>query len=185
MIPKECIRIVTALVALVMVVGAMAQLPPLYIVNGKRVRTIDTIPPEMIERVEMLPADEENIARYGEEASNGVILVTLTYDRAAHFLSDSLSFDRYIARHTEWNRNEDAARVVLRYTVAPDGRTEVKEVLESTDKRFRRRVLKAVEEAPLWQPATRQGTPVAFEGVLRVELPEGKRVPRQAELIIR
>ncbi|MDE6865117.1 MAG: TonB-dependent receptor plug domain-containing protein, partial [Alistipes sp.] len=64
-------------------VDARAQ-QPLYIVNG--VPTTDNIaqiPPEDIERIETLPADEESIARYGEQASNGVVLVTLRYDEPA------------------------------------------------------------------------------------------------------
>ncbi len=54
-----------------------------------------------------------------------------------------------------------------------------------TDKRLRRRVLKALGEAPLWQPARKNGVPVESEGVLRIQLPEGKRIPRQAELVFR
>ena len=46
-------------------------------------------------------------------------------------------------------------------------------------------VLKALEEAPLWEPATKNGTPVASEGVLRIQLPEGKPLPRLPELIWR
>jgi hypothetical protein len=46
-------------------------------------------------------------------------------------------------------------------------------------------VLKAVEEAPLWEPATKNGAPVASEGVLRIQLPEGKPLPRLPELIWR
>ena len=53
---------------------------PLYIVNGRETEEIASIPPEDIERVETLPADEETIARYGLRASNGVLLVTLRYD---------------------------------------------------------------------------------------------------------
>ena len=49
----------------------------------------------------------------------------------------------------------------------------------------RRRVLKALEEAPLWEPATKNGTPVASEGVLRIQLPEDKPLPRLPELIWR
>ena len=44
---------------------------PLYIVNGKETTEIRSIPPEDIENVEMLPADEETIARYGQRAARG------------------------------------------------------------------------------------------------------------------
>ncbi|MEF2791779.1 MAG: TonB-dependent receptor, partial [Alistipes dispar] len=75
--------------------------------------------------------------------------------------------------------------VVLRYKITPEGRTVVDQELEVTDKRLRRRVLKALGEAPLWQPARKNGVPVESEGVLRIQLPEGKRIPRQAELVFR
>ena len=95
---------------------------PLYIVNGRETEEIASIPPEDIERVETLPADEETIARYGLRASNGVLLVTLRYDSPAVFPSDS-TFGRYIARRVEWPDDEPAARVVLRYKITPEGRT--------------------------------------------------------------
>ena len=53
--------------------SAAAQ-DPIYVVNGQVVSDIRNIPPGDIESTEMLPADEQTIARYGTEASNGVIL---------------------------------------------------------------------------------------------------------------
>lgn len=123
---------------------------PLYIVNGKETSEIRSIPPEDIENVEMLPADEETIAR-----------------------------------QVRWDESEPTARVVLRYKITPDGETVVQQELESTDSRLKRRVLKAVAEAPRWHPAQKNGAPVESEGVLSIQLPEGRRMPRQAELVIR
>ena len=157
---------------------------PLYLVNGREVEEIGSIPPDDVESIEMLRADEETIARYGEKAFNGVMVVTLRYDSPARFTAAE-SFDAYIASQVKWSDDETAARVVLRYTVNTDGRAEVSAELESTDSRLRRRVLKAVEEAPLWAPATKHGAPVASEGVLRIQLPEGKPLPRLPELIWR
>jgi len=158
---------------------------PLYIVNGKIVGEIASIPPSDIESVEELPADEQTIARYGEEASNGVIVVTLRYDEPARFEAgeDGESFGSYIAGRVRWDDDEPAARVVLRYTVTAEGTVEATETLESTDSRLRRRVLKAVTEAPKWRPAIKGGKPVASEGVLRIQLPKGKRMPRPVELV--
>ena len=48
--------------------------------------------------MEQLPADEQTIERYGSDASNGVILITLKYDSKAVFTADSHSFDRNVAR---------------------------------------------------------------------------------------
>lgn len=158
---------------------------PLYIVNGTPTDEIASIPPEDIEQVEMLPADEQSVALYGPRASHGVMLITLRYDAPARFEADSLSFGHYIARQVRWDDDEPAARVVLRYKITPEGETVVDSELESTDNRLKRRVLKAVAEAPRWRPAHKNGVPVESEGVLRIQLPEGKRMPRPAELVIR
>lgn len=164
--------------------GSTRMQRPLCIVNGTPTsEDVALIPPEDIERVETLPADEETIARYGAEASNGVILVTLRYDEPARFDAGGLTFGEYIARQVKWKADDPAARVVLRYTVTPEGRAVVAAELESTDNRLKRRVLKAVEEAPNWVPAMKNGGPVASEGVLRIQLPEGKPMPRRMELV--
>lgn len=166
------------------VLSATAQ-QPLYIVNGKPTDQIASIPPEDIERVEELPADEESIARYGEKAAHGVLLVTLRYDEPARFEADSVSFGNYIARQVRWTETDPAARVVLRYKITPAGDTVIDSELESTDNRLKRRVLKAVAEAPRWRPAHKNGTPIESEGVLHIQLPAGKHMPRQVELVIR
>lgn len=163
--------------------GAAAQ-EPLYIVNGTVREEISSIPPDLIERAERLPADEETIARYGPAATHGVLLVTLRHDRAARFTGDA-PFDDYIAARVVWSEREPAARVVLRYTVTPAGRAVVTRELEVTDRRLLRRVMRAVEEAPAWEPATKRGEAVASEGVLTVQLPAGKELPREAEVVIR
>lgn len=164
---------------------SVAAQQPLYFVNGTPADDIASIPPDDIELVEELPADEETIARFGPRASNGVILITLRYDEPARFEADSLSFGNYIARRVRWEAHEPVARVVLRYRITAEGQTVVEDELESTDNRLKRRVLKAVEEAPRWRPARKNGRAVESEGVLRIQLPEGKRMPRQIELVIR
>ena len=133
----------------------------------------------------MLSADEQTIARYGTEASNGVILITLRYDTPARFPEADGSFNDYISKQTDWDDSLPAARVVLRYKITTDGRTVPTDELEATDRRLRRRVIDAVEKAPRWQPAMRDGKPVESEGVLRVQLPEGKSIPRPLEFIMR
>ena len=164
-------RYLLSLLALHLLPAAAQELPdrePLYIVNGEERTEIQSIPPDDIERVEMLPADEETVARYGQRASNGVMLVSLRYDTPARFAE-----------------TDPTARVVLRYTITETGRAEVDQELESTDNRLKRRVLKALAEAPAWTPATKNGSPIASQGILRIQLPKGRRMPRQVELIIR
>ena len=170
-----------------MALSAHAAAPkpaPLYIVNGKVADEIGSIPPEEIEQVEMLPADEETIARYGERAMHGVMLVTLRYDEPARFPADT-TFGSYIARQVRWDNDEPVARVVLRYTITPEGAIRIDDTLESTDSRLKRRVVKAVEESPRWQPARKNGKTVASEGVLSIQLPEGRPMPRRVELVYR
>lgn len=148
---------------------------PLCIVNGEMREgdALRRIPPREILDVERLPADERTIARYGEAAAHGVLLITLRYDTPALF-PDSLPFGRYIASRVEWSRKEPAARVAFRYRVDTTGRVVLGECLEATDKRLKRRIVQAVGEAPRWQPATKEGRPVETEHVLSLQLPEGK-----------
>lgn len=180
-------RFVIVLYALLLAATLRAATPkplPLYIVNGKERTEIRSIPPDDIEHVEMLPADEETIARYGPRAAHGVMLITLRYDEPASFPADS-TFGNYIARQVRWDAADPVARVVLRYRITPEGELIVDQELESTDKRLKRRVLKAVAESPRWRPAQKNGAPVESEGVLHIQLPEGKRMPRPIELVIR
>ena len=169
---------------MILAAEAIQAQQPLYIVNGKPTATISHIAPENIEKIDELPADEETIARYGAAASHGVLLVTLRYDEPARFERDS-TFGSYIARQVKWDADEPAARVVVRYKITPEGRAVVSKELESTDNRLKRRVLKAIAEAPTWQPARKNGVPVESEGVLRIQLPVGKHMPRPVELVFR
>lgn len=121
--------------------SAAAQ-DPIYVVNGQVVSDIRNIPPGDIESTEMLPADEQTIARYGTEASNGVILITLRYDTPARFPEADGSFNDYISKQTDWDDSLPAARVVLRYKITTDGRTVPTDELEATDRRLRRRVMR-------------------------------------------
>lgn len=180
---KHCLLLLAALLGL----QPLAAQQPLYLVNGKEcsAEAASALSPADIEHMEVLPADEESIARYGERASDGVILITLRFDTPARFDVDSLSFDAYIARQVKWGSDDPAARVVLRYTVTPEGSAQVTQELESTDSRLKRRVLKAVAEAPRWTPAMKNGRPVASEGVLTIRLPEGKPLRREPYIRLR
>ena len=178
---------------LFLLVAAAVALPlsaqerrPVYIVNGERYEgdAFREIPPAEIERMEQLPADEQTIERYGSDASNGVILIMLKYDSKAVFTADSLSFDRYVARRIKWDATDPVARVVYRFKVQCDGSVVLTDLLESTDGRLRRKVVKAVEEAPRWSPATKDGLPVETEHVLRVQLPEGRAMPPERAVIL-
>lgn len=174
------------IIAFVCFAAVVAAQEPLYIVNGEVRSEVRSIPPADIEHIEVFPAEEATIARFGPEAGNGAIVLTLRYDRPARFLGpDSLSFAEYVAREVDWKENDPTARVVLRYSVDEQGAAAISEELEATDKRLLRRVRKAFETAPAWAPATKEGAPVRSEGVLRLQLPAGRPMPRERYVVIR
>lgn len=156
---------------------------PLYIVNGQVREQIEQIPPSDIEQVEVLPADEESIATYGPTAANGVMLITLRYDEPARFLADSLPYSDYIAQRVKWGENDPVARVVLIYRITPSGKAVYDREVECTDSRLKRRILKAMEQAPPWEPARKNGQPIESEGTLHIQLPKGKRMPVERVLV--
>lgn len=163
---------------------AAAQKPaPLYIVNGVETESVAHIPTADIESITPLEADEETIAKYGERANNGVIIVTLRYDRPARFTGGD-SFNEYIADRVKWSEHDPVARVVMRYTVEADGTLTLGEVLECTDARLRKKVVAAVKNAPAWEAATKNGKGVESEYVLSVQLPKGKRMPAEPYIVI-
>lgn len=162
---------------------------PIYIVNGQRmseeqVRKID--PSDIVDN-KLLPADEESVALYGQDASNGVVVITLRYDTEAEFIVDGQkqSYSNYIAGQVKWEEPNPAARVIISFTVNPDGSISERSVLEATDRRLLKRIRKAMAEAPRWRPALKDGQGVTTQHVLRITLPKGRTPYRERVIIIR
>ena len=162
---------------------------PIYIVNGQRmseeqVRKID--PSDIVDN-KLLPADEESVALYGQDASNGVVVITLRYDTEAEFIVDGKkqSYSNYIAEQVKWEEPNPAARVIISFTVNPDGSISERSVLEATDRRLLKRIRKAMAEAPRWRPALKDGQGVTTQHVLRITLPKGRTPYRERVIIIR
>ena len=162
---------------------AQAQ-TPLYIVNGVEMESVRGIPEENIEHIDHLPANEESVAKYGEKANNGVIIVTLRYDKEAEFSGGKPLAD-YVGERVKWNESWGVARFVARYTILADGSFRLGEVLQSTDHQLRKRVLKVLQELPKWQAATKQGKAVESEYILSIQLPKGKEMPKEPYIVIR
>lgn len=162
---------------------------PLYIVNGKRMDYTEArdISPRNILSEKLLPADEQTIAKYGNEASNGVVLITLRYDTPARFEIDGKEqrYSNYIAKRIKWGESDPIARVIIAFRVNADGTVSEREVLEASDKRLLRRIQKMMAEAPKWIPAQRDGKGVTTDHVLRITLPQGRQLPPEPVLIIR
>ena len=184
------VRLIIAILVLVLTTVPLCSSAqsPLIIVNGQITDLTDlkAINPEDIERIDTEPVNEESIERYGTRANNGIVHVTLKYDRPARFKGEG-TFDEAVESRVKWKSDEAAARVAVRYTIAEDGRIITGEILEATDGRLKRRVLAAMEEfakTPMWEPATKQGVPVTTERVLQIQLPHGKPLPREPYIII-
>ena len=166
-------------------VSATAQTQtPLYIVNGVEMESVKHIEESNIEHIDHLAADEATVAKYGERANNGVIVVTLRYDKEAEF-SGGIPLADYVEERVKWPENYGVARFVARYTIGADGSFQLGSTLESTDNQFRKRVLKVLQSIPKWKPATKQGKAVDSEYVLAVQLPKGKAMPKEPYIVIR
>lgn len=183
------LRLLIALLLLPLFAYAQRSEGALIFVNGEQMTSEEfaMIDPEDVLNFEVLPADEQTIERYGHEASNGVILVELRYDEEARFVVDDVeqSFSDYIASQVKWGEAEPVAQVVISYTVDAEGKVCDFDTLNSSDRRLERRVVKAMEAAPRWIPAIKEGKGVARRKVLRVTLPKGAQMPREQVILIR
>ena len=166
-------------------VSASAQTQnPLYIVNGMEMESVKHIPEKNIEHIDHLEANEATVAKYGERANNGVIIISLRYDKEAEFTGGKPLVD-YVSERVKWPDNYGVARFVARYTIGADGSFQLGTILESTDHQLRKRVIRALQEMPKWHPATKQGKAVESVYVLAVQLPRGKAMPREPYIVIR
>jgi hypothetical protein len=179
-------RRVVALIILSVCFNMASAQQPMYVVGGRIVDSIEDIPHENIERIDVLPADDETIAQWGLGASEGVIIVTLRYDTPASFAAEGYNnFTDYLAHTVKWSDNNPAERVSLRLHIEASGRATISEVLQATSRNYLKRVERAIEEAPLWSPAMRDGVAVESIQLVNLQLPEGKSIPLEPAVIIR
>jgi hypothetical protein len=158
---------------------------PLYVVNGTPVKNIDNIEQANIANIDVLPATEETIEKWGIEASEGVILVTLNYDTAAEFRAEGYdNFTTYLQHHVKWDKSMPAERVSLRIKVDSEGRASIVKVLESTSRQFQKRVERTIASAPCWRAATKDGVSVESIHLVNLLLPEGKTLPVEPGVIL-
>ena len=178
-------RIAVTLLTLLLGSTLWAQ-QPLYVVNGRAVESIEGIPQEDIESIDVLPADEDTIAVWGLAASEGVIMVRLKFDTPATFSHEGYTnYTSYLANHTKWSNNTPAERVSLRIAVDAQGVVTIDEVLDSTSRQFLKCVTRAISKAPRWSPAQRNGEPVPSIHLVNLKLPANKELPIEYGVILR
>lgn len=193
----EFFRQVKRLLLILILVGlvAMAQAQvfvhrlPLYIVNGERMSEaqVKAIDPDDIVSNVLLPADEATVEKYGQEASNGVVVISLRYDTPARFEygGEVVRFADYIAGRVKWSYPANpVARVVLRLTISAEGEVSESELIDATDKRLLKRVRGVLAQAPRWVPAMKDGKGIEDDYILRLTLPRGMTVRQQRSVPI-
>lgn len=162
---------------------------PLYIVNGERMSEaqVKAIDPDDIVSNVLLPADEATVEKYGQEASNGVVVISLRYDTPARFEygGEGVRFADYIAGRVKWSYPANpVARVVLRLTISAEGEVSESELIDATDKRLLKRVRSVLAQAPRWVPAMKDGKGIEDDYILRLTLPRGMTVRQQRSVPI-
>ena len=162
---------------------------PLYIVNGERMSEaqVKAIDPDDIVSNVLLPADEATVEKYGQEASNGVVVISLRYDTPARFEygGEVVRFADYIAGRVKWSYPANpVARVVLRLTISAEGEVSESELIDATDKRLLKRVRGVLAQAPRWVPAMKDGKGIEDDYILRLTLPRGMTVRQQRSVPI-
>lgn len=177
----------TALVILLLIAGtiSLSARGPLYVVNGRTMESIEHIAQEDIEHIDVLPANEETIEKWGMEACEGVIIVTLRYDTPAQFSHDKFdNFTSYLAHSVRWSDKMGTERVSLRITVDSTGRATISKVLQATSRQFLKRVERAISESPAWIPAMRNGEAVESTHLVNLLLPVGGELPIERGVIL-
>jgi hypothetical protein len=148
---------------------------------------VKEIDPSDIVSNELLAVDEAVIEKYGHDAANGVVVITLRYDTPARFEVDGeeAKYSSYIAERVKWNEIDGVARVIMSFTVSGDGTVTEKEVLEATDRRLLSRIRKEMKLAPKWISAKKDGKGITTDHILRITLPIGRTMPRERAILIR
>ena len=190
---RQVKRLLLILILVGLVALAQAQVfvhrLPLYIVNGERMSEaqVKAIDPDDIVSNVVLPADEATVEKYGQEASNGVVVISLRYDTPARFEygGEVVRFADYIAGRVKWSYPANpVARVVLRLTISAEGEVSESELIDATDKRLLKRVRGVLAQAPRWVPAMKDGKGIEDDYILRLTLPRGMTVRQQRSVPI-
>ncbi len=166
------------LCSLIAVDRSMAMGEPLFIVNGNEMsgEEFSQLPPNIIKSINTVDG-EVAFERYGLKGSEGVVEVALHYDTPAVFAPNK-TFKEYLIENIKWLDDDPTARVVIKYRLKADCTTELIEVMESTDPRLKKRVLKAFNAAPRWEsPTMNMGKAVDISGAVKIQLPQGREIP--------
>ncbi|MFI3293360.1 MAG: hypothetical protein SNG27_06940 [Rikenellaceae bacterium] len=166
------------LCSLMVIDSSMAIGDPLFIVNGLEVEKseFESLSPEILDSITVLK-DVESTKAYGSRGDYGVIVVTLKCDTPPIF-SEDMKFRKYLYENIKWSDKEYLATARLKYRLKADGSMKLIEI-DSDNKRFKKRVLKAFEAAPKWlSPAMNMGEAIEIECMEYISLPISRYPPK-------
>ena len=159
---------------------------PLFLLNGQKVdeRVISSIDPKNIESISVLK-DKAALEAYGEEAKDGVVLITLKKMNVIEDVGgdDSKVFDvvevmpqfpggapklmEYLSQNICYPKEAMEAnkqgRVIATFVVEKDGSISNAKVVKSVYPLLDEEALRVVNAMPNWEPGRQNGEPVAVK----------------------
>ena len=166
---------------------------PLYIVDGIITKHINQVPPEDIERIDMLNK-ETSIKYYGSEGKNGVVLIstksksyTLPHDTSKtvrpitkeqftvpevwpQFPGGNEAYQEYIESNMRYPQSAKEkgiqGNVHVTFKVTREGKIENVRLARGVDPALNEEAIRLVSSMPDWNPGIRKGEPVEMPGVV-------------------
>lgn len=160
---------------------------PLYVVDGKITQTISQIPPQDIERIEVLK-DNSATALYGSMGKNGVIVITTksetyqyqddsarvvrTKPQAKFLLPEEMpefpggeeALKQYITSHINYpesaRENGIHGKVYVTFTITKEGKVTGAKLARGVDPALDKEAVRVISSLPDWKPGKQNGQPV-------------------------
>ena len=124
---------------------------PIYILDGGRIdlETFNHIDPKEIASVTVLK-DQPAVDQYGEEARDGVIIIT-------EYLAKNIHYPKEAAE------KKIQGRVILTFVVEKDGSISRVKVVKSVEPSLDQEAIRVVKSMPKWTPGKQNGKNVAVK----------------------
>ncbi len=169
---------------------------PIYFVDGKITKEINQIPPQDIESISVLK-DQSAIALYGNQAKNGVILIT-TKSKSYQYLDDNAqnvrpvpreeikeleempefpggeaALKQYIASNTIYPESEKQTgihgRAYVTFKITKEGKVTDARIARGLHPPMDKEAVRVVSLMPDWKPGKKDGKPVDVTYTVPVE----------------
>jgi len=172
--------------------GIDTSIEPLYVVDGIITKEINQIPPQDIERIDVLK-DQSATAFYGNKAQNGVILIT-TKSKAYQYLDENAqnvrpkpqeefrlpedmpefpggeqALKQYIANNINYpesaKENGIQGRVYVTFKMTKEGKVTDAKLARGIYPALDEEAIRVVSSLPNWKPGKQNGQPVEVVGL--------------------